>query len=216
MRSLLFVSSDDAAAIGEGFASGADAVVLDAAVAALSPRSAAAALYVRLASLDDPQAWRDLEAALAAKPRGVMLAGAEGGADVQRLGARLAVQEAALGLPDGALRVLALATETPQAIFGLSSYRGASERLDGLVWSATPLGAAPARAAGPVRLARDLTLFAARAANVLALDAAFPDVDDLEGLRAEACAARDDGFDGKAAVSARQVAVINEVFAPRK
>jgi citrate lyase subunit beta / citryl-CoA lyase len=136
---------------------------------------------------------------------------------VQRLGARLAVQEAALGLPDGSIRVLVFATETPQAIFGLASYRGASERLDGLVWSATPLDAAlhasPACATGPFRLARDLTLFAARAANALALDAAFPDADDLEGLRAEARAARDDGFDGKTAISAQQVAVINEVFA---
>ncbi len=213
MRSLLIVPTGDAAAIADGFASGADAVVIEAADAALAPKSAAPAIYVRLSSLDDPQAWSDLETALAKGAHGVALARACGGADVQRLGARLAVQEAALGMPDGAIRILAFATETPQALFGLASYRGASERLDGLLWSVTPLGGGAAHAAGPLRLARDLTLFAARAAGVLALDAAFADVDDLQGLRAEAVAARDDGFDGKAAHSVQQVAVLNEVFA---
>jgi citrate lyase subunit beta/citryl-CoA lyase len=99
----------------------------------------------------------------------------------------------------------------------LPSYRGASARLDGLVWSASPLdaalGASPQRrAAGPFALARNLTLFAARAAGTLALDAPFPDAGDLDGLRAEALAAKADGFDGKAAIHWDQVAVINEVF----
>jgi citrate lyase subunit beta/citryl-CoA lyase len=37
----------------------------------------------------------------------------------------------------------------------------------------------------------------------------------LEGLRAEALAARRDGFLGKLAVDAAQAAVINEIFARR-
>ncbi|MDE3175653.1 MAG: hypothetical protein KGM15_06015, partial [Pseudomonadota bacterium] len=145
---------------------------------------------------------------------GLALPQASGGRDVQQLGARLAVQEARLGLRDGALRILVFATETPQAIFGLSSYRGASRRLAGLVFTAAPLAAtlgAGARSS-PLRLARDLTLFAARAAGTLALDAPYPDVDDLDGLRIEAQAARDDGFDGKAAIDPAQVAIINAVF----
>ncbi len=121
------------------------------------------------------------------------------------------------GSADGAIRVLAMATESPQAIFGLPSYRGASSRLEGLIWSVSPLDAAlgarsPSRAAGPLRLARDLTLLAARAAGVWALDAPYDLLDDLDGLRAEAVAAHADGFDGKVALSAAQVAVINEVF----
>ena len=48
--------------------------------------------------------------------------------------------------------------------------------------------------------------------GTLALDAPYPDACDLDGLRAEALAARADGFDGKAAIDPDQVAVINEVF----
>ena len=214
VRSLLIVASGDPAGLARAFDSGADALVVDAAAGL---PAGGPALYLRVGGLDDPGAAAALAAAAALRPRGIVLAGAEGGGDVQRLGARLAVEEALLGLPDGTLRVLAFATETPQAIFGLPSYRGASGRLDGLVWSCSPLDAAlgasaARRASGPLALARNLTLFAARAAGTLALDAPFDDVRDLDGLRAEAVAARADGFDGKAAVHADQVGVINEVF----
>ena len=213
MRALLIVPPGDRAAYVEALASGADAVVADVASAAPSGIGGPA-LYVRLPSLDDPSALDALKAAAALRPQGVALA-TTGGADVQRLGARLAVEEAALGLHDGVLRVLAFATDSPAAIFGLASYRGASRRLAGLVWSASPLYAALGATSGrggPFRLARDMTLLAAKAAGVLAIDTAFADSGDLEGLRDEARAARADGFDGKSAVSARQVGVISGVF----
>ena len=166
---------------------------------------------MRLPPLDDPGFFEALKMAAALRPQGVALA-TTGGGDVQRLGARLAVEEAALGLEEGALRVLAFATESPQAIFGLASYRGASARLAGLIWSVSPLdaalGATGARG-GPFRLARDMTLLAAKAASVLAFDAAF--AGDEAGLREEAAAARADGFDGKVAMSAAQVGVIRGV-----
>jgi len=47
---------------------------------------------------------------------------------------------------------------------------------------------------------------------VLAIDAAFVDAGDLDGLREEALAARADGFDAKAAVRAGQVEVIGRAF----
>ena len=78
-----------------------ESVILDGA--------AGPALYLRLPPLDAPDALAALAAAAAARPHGFALAGAAGGADVQRLGARLAVEEARLGLPDGAFRILAFA-----------------------------------------------------------------------------------------------------------
>jgi citrate lyase subunit beta/citryl-CoA lyase len=65
---------------------------------------------------------------------------------------------------------------------------------------------------GAYRLARELTLLAATSARVAAIDGIFPDVRDLDGLRAETLAARRDGFAGKMAIEAAQVAVINEMF----
>ena len=46
-----------------------------------------------------------------------------------------------------------------------------------------------------------------------AIDTVFPDIRDMEGLRAEALAARRDGFAGKMAIDPAQVGVINDVFA---
>ncbi len=212
MRALLIVREGDAAAFALGLASGADALLADSAAAA-AWRGQGPALYLRVRPLDDPLALDDLAEAVRLRPAGVAMASASGGADVQRLGARLAVAEARQGLADGAVRILAFATQTPEAVLGLPSYRGASDRLAGLVVTraalAESLRAAPD--SRPVRLARDLALLAARAAGVIALDAPF---DGLAGLRAEARAARADGFDGMAALSLAQVPVIQAAFAP--
>ena len=64
-----------------------------------------------------------------------------------------------------------------------------------------------------MRLARDLTLLAAAAAGVAAIDAAFAAVADAKGLRAEALAARRDGFSAKLAIDPAQPRIINEAFA---
>ncbi len=103
----------------------------------------------------------------------------------------------------------------------MGSYRGSSARLTGIAWSAEALRADIAAETdrdrngdyfGPYRLARDLTLLAATSARVAAIDTVFPGVRDLRGLRAEALAARRDGFAGKMAIDTAQVAVINEIF----
>ena len=68
--------------------------------------------------------------------------------------------------------------------------------------------------APPYLLARTLTLFAAAAAGVEAIDAIYPKFDDIARLRAECEAARRDGFTAKMAIHPRQVPVINEIFTP--
>ena len=65
---------------------------------------------------------------------------------------------------------------------------------------------------GVYRLARELTLLAATSARVAAIDGAFPNIRDLDGLRADALAARRDGFTGKIALDPAQAGVINDVF----
>jgi citrate lyase subunit beta / citryl-CoA lyase len=99
-----------------------------------------------------------------------------------------------------------------------------SARLIGLAWDAealrTDIGAETCRdesgaRAGPWRLARDLTLLAATAAGVAAIDAVSAAIRDPENLRAEALAARRDGFAAKLAANPEQVAIVNEVFRAR-
>jgi citrate lyase subunit beta / citryl-CoA lyase len=243
MRSLIITLGDDETSLAAALASGADALVinleLDTADARAAARDAAArflrqarvqgaapALIVRAAALSGSGSETDLDlaAVMPAAPHAIMLPKSLGGASVQHLSAKLAVHEALHGLADGATKIIAEATDTAEALFGMASYRGCSARLIGLAWGARSLRAdigaedhrdASGAYAGPYRLARDMTLIAAAAAGVAAIDALLADVGNTEGLRAEAEAARRDGFAGKMAIDPYQARVINEVFLSR-
>ena len=157
-----------------------------------------------------------LDALIPARPTGIALAGAEGGADVTRLSALLRPREAMAGIDDGATRVIALATDTPAGLLALASYGDASPRLMALAWDDQPLAEAlGAEDTSQVALsARTGTLVAAAAAGVAALDRPFPG-SDLGALQAEAEAARRAGFSGKLACRPDQIAVINAAFSPK-
>jgi citrate lyase subunit beta/citryl-CoA lyase len=239
MRSLVVAPADEKR-LAEALASGADGLVVDLAQAPPDRRAAARAaaarfleearargpgpaLIVGLSALDSGAADLDLDAIMAGAPDAILLSKSLGGVSVQQLSAKLAVREAELALADGATRIIAVA-DTARALFALASYRGASARLIGISWNAESLradiGAERYRdpsggLAGPYRLARDLTLLAAAAAGVAAIDTAFAEVSDVESLRVEAEAARCDGFAGKMAMDAVQAHIINGVFAPR-
>jgi len=241
MRSLLFVPGDDEKKLAKALSSEADALIVDledsvALAAKPAARAIAAAflreargrktrprLFVRVNPLGGGLTDADLEAVMPEAPDTILLPKSLGAVSVQQLGAKLAVREAELGLADGATRILAIATESAQALFGFESYRGCSRRLDGLAWGGEDLSAdlgaetnrLPSGAyAGPYELARAMTLIGAVAANVTAIDSVFTNFRDAEGLRAEALAARRDGFGAKMAIHPAQVPVINEVFTP--
>lgn len=236
MRSLLIAPADKKR-LAEALISGADAVIVDLARAAAPERAAARAiaarflkearaassgpvLIVRASPLDSGETDSDLDAVMAGAPDAILLPRSLGAASVQQLSAKLAVREADFALADGSTRIIAVA-DTAQSLFGMGSYRGASARLCAVAWSAESLrsdiGAESDRDpsgayAGPYRLARDLTLLAAASAGVAAIDAAFADPHDREGLRVDALAARRDGFAGKMAIDPAQAGVINDVF----
>lgn len=148
------------------------------------------AIFAQIAPVGSPDSPADLDAIVAPELDGVFLEGCVGRADVQKLAARLAVREAALGLPAGRLRIVALAAQTPGGVFGLHGYRDATPRLAALAMDEAPLpGGAAARA-----VARSLLALAAAAAGVPALDIA-PRAKG--GALEEACrAAGRDGFHG--------------------
>ena len=241
MRSWLFVPGDSDKKLAKSWDSGADALILDledSVAAAAKPRAREIVaeflrgargrtdrpkLYVRVNPLDSEFCLADLDATAGLGPDGIFLPKSRNGADVQRLGARLAVREAENGLVDGSTRIVAIATESAGALFGLSSYAGSSPRQDGLTWGAedlsADLGAERVREAdggytGPYRLARDLTLFGAVAAAVAPIDTVFVNFRDDKGLEAEGLAARRDGFTAKMAIHPAQVPIINAVFTP--
>lgn len=241
MRSLLFVPGDSEKKLEKSLASGADALIIDledsvavankpagralaaAFVARVRRNAVRPRLIVRVNALDTGFTDDDVAAVIAAGPDTLMLPKAQGGADVQHLSAKIAVAEARAGLADGATRIIPIATETASAIFGLSTYAGCSDRLDGLTWGAEDLSAdiggeanrdSEGRFTPPYRLARDLMLFAAASARVAAIDTVYVDFRNEAGLRAECEEARRDGFTAKMAIHPAQIPTINAVFTP--
>ena len=241
MRSVLLVPADDEKGLARALASEADAVIVDLEesvaqaakerarniatefLRAAALRAARPRLLLRINAIDGGLADEDLDAAMAAAPEGVVLPKSRGGVSIQQLGVKLAVREAEFGLGDGTTPIIAMATGNARALFAMESYRGCSPRLEGLAWRReglwADLGAERARGsddvhAGPIALARNLTLLGAVAADVAPIDAAYPDFSDDVGLRAEAVAARRDGFSAKMAIHPAQVAIINEAFTP--
>ena len=232
LRSLLFVPGDRPDRMAKALDSGADALVLDledAVAPAAKPearravadfvahQSGGPAIFVRINPLDSALIDDDLAALLGIAPDGFVLPKSEGGASVAELAQRLT----ALG--NRTSRILAIATEVPQAIFGLGSYGGMSDRLIGLSWGAEDLpaaiGATSAREADgrytPVyEVVRTLALMGAHAADVLAIDTVYPAFKDMEGLADYAGRARRDGFNGMLAIHPAQVPAINAAFTP--
>jgi citrate lyase subunit beta/citryl-CoA lyase len=241
MRSLLFVPGDSEKKFAKAMHSGADALILDledsvapsakegarqitrAAIAWARAEARRPLIYVRVNPLDSGLIEGDLDVVIPAQPDGVMLPKSRGGQDIMHLSTKLAVREAECDLPDGAIAILPIATESAAALFNMGSYAGSSRRLVGLTWGAEDLSAdvgslrtrlADGSYTDPYRLARALSLFAAVAAEVAPLDTVFTNFKDKAGLIAECEAARRDGFTGKLAIHPDQVATINAVFTP--
>lgn len=229
MRSHLLVPADDAKKLEAALQSEADCLWLDLGGAS-APRARKLALatlqearrtpiYVCPHAIESGEIDADLDAVMKGAPDGIVLAKSRGGADIQHLGAKLALREAEYDLADGSTRIIAVAAQTPAAIFKMGTYAGASRRLLALCWGPEELamaigakGPPDGSMTGPYALARSLTLMAAKAAGVAAIDSVYADL-DRGGLKAACEAAQRDGFAGKLALDADQAALINTFFA---
>jgi citrate lyase subunit beta / citryl-CoA lyase len=224
MRSCLILQQDLAKDADLIFASGADAFMLDLRAAdPLAWRSAAGFLrlardkepraktYVRLGALDETDFGLAFACLKDVPFDGVFLDGAEGGASVQRLGARLAVFEAETERADGSIAIAAMAAQNAKAVFALGGYVGCSFRLKALGFDAKALALSMALEASsaPVIAARNLAILAAAAAGVPAVE-----IGSGDGPRAESdyLAARDAGFGGAATMRPADIPLINRSF----
>ena len=225
-RSWLFVPADSERKITKALDSDADAIIFDLedSVAPAKKPLARDVLRAMLKRSGGPQWWlrinplgseflkEDLKLIGVADIHGIVLPKAESGADVTQLAHRT-----------GTIPVHAIVTETAASLFGLLSYRDPKSPLAAMSWGAEDLSAALGASSKydsggelsfTYRLARTLCLAGAVAAGVQPVDGVFADFKDDKGLRAEAEAARRDGFTGKLAIHPAQVAVINDAFTP--
>ncbi len=227
-RSILFVPADRPERFEKAMASAADALILDLedsvapekktfarnAVREFLSGTHAKPVAVRVNPLGNDFISGDLDALNGITPDGIILPKAEGASDVKRLDELYPGQ-----LPP----VLPVATETPAAIFELGTYREVSHHLMGLTWGAEDLPAAigastsretDGRYTSPYEMVRNLTLFAAHAASVPAIETVYPNIKDEAGLAAYAARGRRDGFTAMMAIHPAQCAIINDAFTP--
>ncbi len=242
IRSFLFIPGDSEKKLGKADTCGADALILDledavapenkprarelvAAFLRARPRPARGSqLWVRINPLDAEFSLLDLAAAVPGGPDGIMLPKAHGPADVLRLSHYLDAFEAQGGIEPQSVKILPVATETPVAPFRLGDYAGAGlSRLLGLTWGAEDLSAAIGASTNldgyghwaiTYQMVRSMTLLAAHAAGVQAIDTLYVDYRDDAGLRAASRASRAEGFTGRVAIHPAQVAAINESYMP--
>jgi citrate lyase subunit beta/citryl-CoA lyase len=225
-RSWLFVPADSERKIAKALDSDADAVIFDLEDSVAPARKTAARdilkglpkqsngpeWWVRVNPLGSEFHKDDLTLIGSAYVHGIVLPKAESGADVVELAHRT-----------GNIPIHAIVTETAASLFGLLSYRDPKSPLKAMSWGAEDLSAALGASSKydadgslsfTYRLARSLCLAGAVAAGVQPVDGVFADFKDESGLRAEAEAARREGFTGKLAIHPAQVPVINAAFTP--
>jgi citrate lyase subunit beta/citryl-CoA lyase len=235
VRSLLFVPADSERKLAHARQSGAEALILDLEDSVVPANRVAARAqaraflaeasdtgfrrYVRINPLASGVALDDLTAVLPGAPDGILLPKSLP-EHIRTLDHYLTALEAAFGLVPGEVRVIAIATETPAAMFAIAGYAGISQRLEGITWGAEDLAACLGgnnrRLDGTYddayRLARALCLLAAADAGVMPIDTIYTDFRDEAGLAAECAAARRSGFVAKMAIHPAQLSVINRTF----
>ena len=147
----------------------------------------------------------------------IMIPKSESGEMIRLVDGEISTAEKAKGIPEGKIKLMPL-IETCRGIENAYEIASASPRVCGLFLGAEDLTAdmrcKRTREGAEIHFARTALLNAARAAGVDAFDTPFTDVNDIEGLTADAAKARSFGFTGKASISPRHLEGINRVFSP--
>jgi citrate lyase subunit beta/citryl-CoA lyase len=240
MRSMLFVPGDRPERFAKALTSGADAVICDLEDAVtpvtrpqarlnvaglLRTTGRSIPLWVRINPAQTDDALTDLAAVVGARPDGIVLPKARNGAHLHRLDHWLEALEAQYGHARGSIKVLALITETANAVLSGSSFTTPPARVIGYTWGAEDLaadvGASANRTADDefeftFRLARSSCLLMAAAAGIAAYDTTDIEFRDLAAVERRAQASRRDGFVGKLAIHPAQLAAIHAAFTPTR
>ncbi len=177
---------------------------------------------VRMNPLDTPWGVQDLEVTMRGCPDSYLVPKVRTKDDLFRIDTILSRMEREYGYPPGGVKLVVIATETPQGLLNIRDF-GSCPRVDALSWGAEDLSAAigarrnrdeQGQFLEVFRYARIMTLLAATAAGVQPLDTVFVDIRDAEGLRRECLEGAWMGFTGKITIHPSQIEVVNTVFSP--
>ncbi len=232
IRSMLFLPGNTPNMLINATYLGADAVIFDL-EDAVSPdeKDAARVLVrntlrymefsceriVRINSVDTDYWCADIDAVLPERPNLILLPKAATSGDVLAVDRYMAELEKKLGLDIGTVGIIAL-IETALGLENAFAIAGSCKRVRGLFLGAEDLTAdlqcKRTREGREIEYARMRLVAAARAAGVEVYDTPFTDVNDEEGIVADAELAKALGFTGKASISPRHINAINKAFSP--
>lgn len=238
-RSLLWAPGDDPRKMEKASRTEADSVILDLEDAVVPGHKVAARStvrdtlreldfrgaekLVRINPLETGLALDDLTVTMAGQPDGYMVPKLRSEDDVRFIDRALSNLEAISGREPGSVRLLLLATETPEAILNIRRIAQASLRSCAMMWASEDLSSAlgSRKSRNPdgslpdvFSFARSACLLAAASEGMDPLDMPYFDFHDDAGLEREAREAADLGFTGKGAIHPNQIPIINRVFVP--
>lgn len=229
-RSVLYMPGSNARALEKARTLPADALILDLedAVAPDAKEEARAQvvaavkeggygkreLIIRVNGMDTPWGMDDIKAAVSAKPDAILVPKVSSAEDVMR--ADKALSDAGA---DASMQLWCM-IETPLAILNIQAIaaKAASTRMT--VWVmgtndiAKELRAAHTQDRVPMLASLGLSIIAARAYGIIALDGVYNDIKNEEGFVAICEQGRDMGFDGKTLIHPSQVLPCNVIFSP--
>ena len=237
LRSLLFVPADSEKKLAKSQSSPADALILDLedSVAAQNRPKArglvkeflkdrhSQSIWVRINPLGSEDFIRDVESVVVSNPAGLVIPKPDGPQTLREIDNHISTREAKAGVHHGDIKLLPVATETPEAVLTLGEYRNPPPRLAAMSWGAEDLSAALGAATNRDengeflfvhKMVRALVLIAAKAAGVDAIETLHADFRDAAGLARVARAAQREGFSGMLAIHPDQVETINAAFTP--
>ena len=232
-RSMLFLPGNTPNMIINGDALGADCIILDLEDAVSPDEKDSARLLVRSAMKNmgfrgveitvrinsiDTEYWRDdLDAIIPLKPDFIMPPKSGCAEDIKKIDAYITGIEEKCGMDKGGVKLIPL-IETALGVENAFNIATASKRVAALFLGGEDLTAdlrcKRTKSGNEINYARTRLVCAARAAGIDVYDTPFTDVNDDEGIIADAEYAKSLGFSGKAAIAPRHVRAIHEVCSP--
>ena len=232
-RSMLFLPGNNPNMLINGNCLGSDAVIFDL-EDAVSPAEKDAArilvrntirymdfrgceIIVRINSVDTPYWQADLDTILPEMPNLILLPKTGCKEDIFQVEEYMDELEEKLGMERNTVGLMPL-IETAMGVENSFEIASCSKRVRALFLGAEDLTAdlqcVRTKEGLEIQYARTRLVMAARAAGVDVYDTPFTDVNDDEGIEADAKLAKSLGFSGKSSISPRHVEVINRVFTP--
>ncbi len=166
------------------------------------------ARIVRINGTDTGWSRDDLTEIANETPDGILLPKVNTPEDIEALAAKM---DKLPGYADTAIWAM---IETPQGVLNAANI-AAAPRMAGFVLGTNDLAKdLQAKGRSALMTSLQLSLLAARAAGIVAIDGVYNAFKDEDGLKAECAEGRALGFDGKSLIHPAQIAIANTAFAP--